>query len=452
MSDILPTIGPITSDNESLIKLLKFTNLVRINGTHANLKWHVKISKKIKKINSDIKILLDLPGVKPRSQNTEDIIIKQKEKVIFHYNNYKTKTNYKKIKLSQALPKIKNNTKNFTISDGKYKMTIIKFGKNYVVGKSLDSFILKPSQGINIPNSIYNESKQKKIYFNFLKKYKAVKYDAIGLSFVQNEKVISNLKKFYKNTVIVSKIENAEGLKNVDQIAKNSHVIMIDRGDLGAEIGEENLFDSIIKISDTTKKYGKPLIMATENLNSMITRSLPTKSEIISIGFSTLLKADKIMLSDETATSKNWYKTIKWLNEFLYLRKKKIHSKIKYQNIDSQDLLWKSISKIENCPIVIFSRKGLAINRINQIKNDVDLVIFTDNKKTYTSCKFRSNTKSIFIKKFDKYMNNHYIYKILKKYKKIIFKKNKEAFLIYISYPRKGSRANTMTIISKKDF
>ena len=192
--------------------------------------------------------------------------------------------------------------------------------------------------------------------------------------------------------------------------------------------------------------------MATENLNSMITRSLPTKSEIISIGFSTLLKADKIMLSDETATSKNWYKTIKWLNEFLYLRKKKIHSKIKYQNIDSQDLLWKSISKIENCPIVIFSRKGLAINRINQIKNDVDLVIFTDNKKTYTSCKFRSNTKSIFIKKFDKYMNNHYIYKILKKYKKIIFKKNKEAFLIYISYPRKGSRANTMTIISKKDF
>ena len=66
-----------------------------------------------------------------------------------------------------------------------------------------------------------------------------------------------------------------------------------------------------------TKKNGKSLIIATENLESMIDNSFPTKSEIISLAFSKELEADKIMLSDETATSSNWKKTVKWLANFL---------------------------------------------------------------------------------------------------------------------------------------
>ena len=84
---------------------------------------------------------------------------------------------------------------------------------------------------------------------------------------------------------------------------------MIDRGDLSAEIGEMNLYRAIKKISEVTKSQDKPLIMATENLNSMIignSISSPTKSEIISLEISRDLGADRIMLSDETATSKNW--------------------------------------------------------------------------------------------------------------------------------------------------
>ena len=74
---------------------------------------------------------------------------------------------------------------------------------------------------------------------------------------------------------------------------------MIDRGDLGAEIGDSNLFKMIEKISKKTKEKGKPLIMATENLESMINNSSPSKSEIVSLGFSLKLFSDVIMLSDE---------------------------------------------------------------------------------------------------------------------------------------------------------
>ena len=102
----------------------------------------------------------------------------------------------------------------------------------------------------------------------------------------------------------MSKIENSLGLQNVEKISKSSDIIMIDRGDLAAEIGNEKLYDAIVSISQASKKFGKSLIMATENLDPMMTRKSPTKSEIVSLGFSLSINADKIMLSDETATSK----------------------------------------------------------------------------------------------------------------------------------------------------
>ena len=81
---------------------------------------------------------------------------------------------------------------------------------------------------------------------------------------------------------------------------------MIDRGDLSAEIGENNLYKETISIAKFTKQNGRLLVMATENLESMITNNSPSKSEIISLSFSKSLNTDYLMLSDETATSKNF--------------------------------------------------------------------------------------------------------------------------------------------------
>ena len=89
---------------------------------------------------------------------------------------------------------------------------------------------------------------------------------------------------------------------------------MIDRGDLSAEIGDNNLYEAILSISKFTKKYGKPLIMATENLETMSKFNNPTKNDIISLGFSNQINSDIIMLSEETAISKKWKKIIVWLN------------------------------------------------------------------------------------------------------------------------------------------
>ena len=97
---------------------------------------------------------------------------------------------------------------------------------------------------------------------------------------------------------------------------------MIDRGDLSAEIGSHNLFNSIVNVVKKAKSLGIPIIMATENFDSMIKNEQPTKSEIVAANFSIALNVDKLMFSDETATSTNWLNTLNWTNNFLKYRRK----------------------------------------------------------------------------------------------------------------------------------
>ena len=448
MTKILATIGPATEKISNIKKILNITNLVRLNGAHNTIGWHEKISKLIKKINPNSKVLIDLPGIKPRSLNKDDIYIKKNEVIFFVYGKLKNQNKKNKIiNISRPLPRSKS-SKYLTVSDGKYSLKILNKGKNYIKVKSLESFVLKIGKGINIPNSLYSDNYQKKLFIGFLKKIKKVEYDALGLSFVQNEKIIKTIKKITNKKLIVSKIENTQGCKNLDKIIAESDLIMIDRGDLSAEIGDANLFGMIENISKKTKENGKPLIMATENLESMINNSSPSKSEIVSLGFSLKVFSDVIMLSDETATSKKFSKILKWLNTFL---KKNNFSKLK--NTNKSFNLWELIKDINQnkTNLVIFTRKGYAINNIIKSKPNIRIFVFTDNQLTFNSCEFLSNCTCYLTNKFPTNMDK-FISTTIKKNKKQIFNGNKDALLIYVAFPRAKSRANTISSITKKDF
>ena len=225
---------------------------------------------------------------------------------------------------------------------------------------------------------------------------------------------------------------------------------MVDRGDLSAEIGEHKLFSAMQEISRIVKNNGKPLILATENLESMIFKkgfTTPTKSEIVSLAHSKNLLADRIMLSDETATSKNWMNIIKWLDRFL--RKLNKNSIIKKKG---NNIFWSAIQQIKDIPIVIFTKKGYALEKIKHTSDMINLTVFTDSKKVKSFCDFKENTTCFLIKKFTRSKTSKFIYTSIKKYKKNVFAKENKAVLIYVAYPRKNSRANTFSVISKKDF
>lgn len=313
---ILPTIGPSSCNNKNLKIISEYSDFFRINGSHNTIGWHEKVSKNIRTLNSNIKILLDIPGIKPRTLNKKKISIFKDNYYLFYYKK-KPKHKSKYIELSKPLPSIKRNSKIFSLSDGKYFFKIKSFKKNYILGKSLEDFILFPNQGLNIPNSIYDEKSQENAYLEFLEKAKNVKYDAIGLSYIQSDSIIKKIRKKFKKVEIVSKIENYLGIINFKKIAIKSDFVMVDRGDLLAEIGDSRLFSSILKISSFLKRKNIPLIIATGNLETMQDRNRPSKSEIFTLGFYKHMKFDRIMLSEETAISKNWLITLKWLKTFL---------------------------------------------------------------------------------------------------------------------------------------
>ena len=192
---------------------------------------------------------------------------------------------------------------------------------------------------------------------------------------------------------------------------------MIDRGDLSAEIGEEKLYDAIIKIIKNANKFNIPIILATENLTSMLKNPSPSKSEIFSLGYLQSLKIDRVMLSEETAISKNWKLILSWLYKHLERRNKmfKINTK---KNITQN--FWEIFYNIKNLPTVLFTKKGYAISKILNNKNIDDLIIFTDNKKLHQLNKIRSNLRSYLTNKFDNKRLSKFIFQNIKKREKYL--------------------------------
>ena len=110
------------------------------------------------------------------------------------------------------------------------------------------------------------------------------------------------------------------------------------------------------------------------------------------------------------------------------------------------------IDNIVDIPVVIFSKKGFALEQISKLRKNIELTVFTDSPKVATLCMFRSKTRVFQVDNFDKSQHAKHIYSNIKKNKKIIFKNNKQALLIYVAYPRKNSRANTLSLITQEDF
>jgi pyruvate kinase len=442
---ILPTIGPASQKVDDLKFIFKYCDTVRLNASHNNLRWHKKIIRLIKKIDKNINILIDFPGVKPRTNNDKDIEVKKGQLISFSHKFSSSSKNLINLTRPLPLPIKENSNSFFSLDDGKIIFRKIKFNKDILIGKSTSHCLIQRKKGLNIPGSIYNNNQQKNIYIDFFKRFSKLPINAVGLSFVQNKDLIIFLKKKYPQIILISKIENSEGLKNSDEICKFSDGIMIDRGDLSAEIGDHNLYDAIIEISNNAKKYGKPLIMATENLETLSTRNNPSRNDIISLGVSRQINSDIIMLSEETAISNKWKKILVWLNKFL---NKKISKKIKLLN---RDIFWNTVENIKDFPLVIFTKRGLMLNNIFKKNLDNNVFIFTDTQRTKALSNFYNNAKCFITTKFDNKNINKFYYSYLRRYKNIIFKKSNLVFLITIAFPKKGSLANTLSLLKKNE-
>ena len=313
---IVATVGPACDTYDKLLALVKAgVNVFRLNFSHGAHEDKAKIIEHIRTINStepyNISILGDLQGPKLRVGEIENNELDIQPGDILTFTNEKIVGNIDRIYVSypnlHADVKIGNM---IMIDDGKLEVKVIGIEKNNDVKVMVTmGGILSSKKGINLPDtkiSLPALTEKDLIDLEFIIEQKL---DWVALSFVRSVKDIvilrSKLQEKKSKTKIIAKIEKPEALTNIRDIIVESDGIMVARGDLGVELPIEQVPLIQKQLIRKSLHRAKPVIVATQMMESMIDRSKPNRSEITDVANAVLEGADAVMLSGETATGKH---------------------------------------------------------------------------------------------------------------------------------------------------
>ena len=308
---IIATIGPSSSDINILKEMIiAGVDVVRLNFSHGEKEFHKQIIKNVRKISEELQapicILQDLQGPKIRVGEilNDSIELKDNEELKIVSKNVVGDSRVISID-NDILYDIKSNER-ILIDDGKIELRVISSSKNEVLTKIIRGGILLPRKGINFPESNISLSSITEKDIEDLHFGLDNDVDWIALSFVRSEKDIKLLRKLIrerrKETRIIAKIEKPQAIKNIDKIITSSDGLMVARGDLGVEMPMESVPIYQKKIVDKCNKAYKPVIIATQMLESMVEQKTPTRAESNDVANAVLDGADAVMLSAESAT------------------------------------------------------------------------------------------------------------------------------------------------------
>jgi len=312
---VVATLGPASAPKEVLEGLFEEgIDVCRLNFSHGSHEDHLKMIKLIKEINTengcDVAILADLQGPKLRVGDMEDGT-ELKNGQDFKLLNKPLTGNEERAYLSYApLAKDVTTGEQILVDDGKICLEVTGTnGRDEVTTRVINGGILSSRKGVNLPQT--NISLPSLTEKDIADAKFALEHgiDWIALSFVRGVTDILDLKELIKHSKrpharVIAKIEKPEALKEIDQIIDMSDGIMVARGDLGVEVPfdqvpliQKNLVNKCISRS-------KPVIIATQMMESMITNFRPTRAEANDVGNAVLDGADALMLSGETSVGK----------------------------------------------------------------------------------------------------------------------------------------------------
>lgn len=310
---IVATVGPACDTYEMLLALVKAgVNVFRLNFSHGSHEDKARIIGYIREINKNepfnIAILGDLQGPKLRVGDIENGAIEINEGDILTFTNKKRVGNKETIYVSY--PNLHKDVKignTILIDDGKLEVKVISIEKNNDVKVQVTlGGILSSKKGINLPDTKITLPALTEKDLADLDFIIEQKLDWVALSFVRNVKDLiilrNKLQEKNSKTKIISKIEKPEAVENIRDIIVESDGVMIARGDLGVELPIEKVPLIQKQIIRKCLHRAKPVIVATQMMESMIERTKPNRSEITDVANAVLEGADAVMLSGETAT------------------------------------------------------------------------------------------------------------------------------------------------------
>lgn len=305
---IVATIGPATNNANALRALAQAgMNVVRLNGSHSDLDWHRATIALLRQTLPDVPILLDIPGRKIRTVGLKhepsfavgDIVTLTTEPD--HDGSKKVPVNYDR--LHEDLKA--GNT--ILADDGTLRFTVVELRGRDILCRAETPGTLRSRKGINVPyvklnTALVTDRDRKMVGFA-----RETGVDFIGISFVESAAHVEAIRELsgQDGPRIVSKVENQGGLDHMEEIMAATDAAMIDRGDLSVETNLQSLTLFQKRIIDAARAAGKPVIVATEMLHTMIENDFPTKAEVSDITNAVLDGTAALMLSGETAVGKH---------------------------------------------------------------------------------------------------------------------------------------------------
>lgn len=399
---IVATIGPACEDKEILIEMIRQgLDVVRLNFSHANHAIHEKYIKLIKEINEEFKtkiaILQDLQGPKMR-------IAELKNPVHLNIGDIVTIRCDVKEQTEDYIPIVYDTfAKDVTegdivlIDDGKVELTVISTDKMASVELRVDSGeVIKSRKGVNLPYTRISEPTITDQDYNDIDLGIKYNVDWIALSFVRNAKDIHVLKELIRlkngKSKVIAKIEKPEALEDIDAIIEAADGIMVARGDLGVEIPMQDVPVWQKKIVEKCNMASKPVIVATQVMESMIENRRPTRAEVNDVANAVIDGADAVMLSAETSVGKYPVEVIQAMSSIIRKTEKEVE-RIYYKNMvidraDKKHFLGAAViisactlaKETQAHAIVGMTQSGYTAFQISHCRPKANIFIFTNNR------------------------------------------------------------------------
>ncbi len=313
---IIATLGPATDDPKMLAKMLKAgLDVVRINFSHGNAEDHEERINRVREVakaqDKVIAVLCDLQGPKIRIAKFADgkVTLNTDDEFILDANLDPLQGNQQSVGIDyKELPNDVKKGDILLLNDGLIELQVNQVGQGKIHCTVMVGGELSNNKGINrLGGGLSAKALTEKDHHDIIL---AAKFNAdyVAVSFPRNAADIDEarqlLEKAGSHAGIVAKVERTEAVANIDDIIKASDAVMVARGDLGVEIGDAELPAAQKHIIHQCRYLNKPVITATQMMESMINSPMPTRAEVFDVANAVLDGTDCVMLSAETATGK----------------------------------------------------------------------------------------------------------------------------------------------------
>jgi len=430
---IICTIGPKTCSYEALEELAKGgMNIARLNFSHGTYEWHGEAMDRVKQLNAtgkySIALMLDTKGPEIRTGDLKQAMtLNQGDRLtltidrLIEHPPLTTSINY-----DQFIDDVEVGDQ-LLIDGGLINLKIVEKTKTDVITEVIDGGSMGSRRHVNILGKSANlpaitEKDWQDIDFGISKDV-----DFIALSFASGPEVISKLKKYLKSKnspiSIISKIESVDAVNNLKEIIAESDGIMIARGDLGSELPVEEVPLVQRRIIHLCRKAGKPVIVATQLLESMMVNPTPTRAEVTDIYYAVNARADSIMMSGETANGNYPFKALETMDKVARRTETKFLEdtiiKVDSSNIPKNEIaLGASViaNNIDAKAIVVFTKTGATLSLVSQCRPISPIYAFTYTESVKQQLNIYWGTKPYLVENYqDPEQNIREAIEILKK-------------------------------------